>query len=884
MGSHLSSAGPAALSARLRVGLAAVALAALAAPASAQVTAIGNVRPVNDPFTDFNEGIQSQTVNGFLPPGADQNNYERGDNIEIGINSFGEVRVLGGADLRYEHLILGGDEEDLDPAQEGPYTDPIQLEGRNTGFGVLRIEQFGSSFNNHPRVVPSEYVNPDGSSPENPRFPVPDEITVDGVTVDTSRERGEGFDAIIGLTGRGELYLNTGGLMEIEDAFIAGYAPQSTGYVEVDGVGTHLAVYGGLRPNREPDPQREDYAITGQGIHQMVIGAYGDAQMRITGGANVDAYFGAAIGVTQSDGDDAITQAFDDAGFPEGRGEVIVDGPGSTWNLVYGAGAFDSPTPDLLPFDAALAIGQFDEDENPDYNDDELGEGMLSIRNDGFVRIDGLDPGDLNQRDARIGRMGTLDFRGGRMFVRDQFVSDGLVQAVSPNVDPTTGAVTPAISRLEVGTFLNRRSAEVRVGAGQTLIVRAHEPAGEFEVYTGEPFIAANFARIEVLGDPVNGVAKFHYDREFEGDLSADVSLSSGTAHDSDTQEVFFNSYNTSAGATGEASTRGQIVARDAELRFRTGIFNSGDIQFIGGDNVVSGAVYNDGGLSGPHSGVMPPTIGVISLTNASHVAFEDPVANDGVITISDDSSADFLREGPGAMGSTDPVAYHGVGALNILSTGDVSVAGNFALGDVFDVTGSTGTGGTLRLAVEDFTRDAFATLVIEGDADFDFATPATIEILELAPPSGLGPSLAPGDEFEFITVLGANSGIAPGDVVVSSLPTSPTAGMALMPASTSSGFGLVVVEDQSYGADFNGDGVVDASDVTVWQQHHGLTTGATGAHGDVDLDGDVDSTDYYYLLSQLNDGGVPYAVTVPEPATLMLALVAVAGVRRRKR
>jgi hypothetical protein len=46
-------------------------------------------------------------------------------------------------------------------------------------------------------------------------------------------------------------------------------------------------------------------------------------------------------------------------------------------------------------------------------------------------------------------------------------------------------------------------------------------------------------------------------------------------------------------------------------------------------------------------------------------------------------------------------------------------------------------------------------------------------------------------------------------------------------------------------GADFNGDGVVDAADYTVWRNHFGLSSGAKRADGDANADGAVDAADY---------------------------------------
>ena len=95
-----------------------------------------------------------------------------------------------------------------------------------------------------------------------------------------------------------------------------------------------------------------------------------------------------------------------------------------------------------------------------------------------------------------------------------------------------------------------------------------------------------------------------------------------------------------------------------------------------------------------------------------------------------------------------------------------------------------------------------------------------------------------------------------------------------------------------SLGGDYNGDGVVDAADYTVWQDHLG-DTGAPGAVlGDGtsdDLlgtpDGDVDQFDYAFWKQKFGNSGTgaSNSLAIPEPATLAMvawSLLAIA-VRR---
>jgi hypothetical protein len=839
-------------------------------PAAAQLTTAGQVYPTDDPFTFFDfEGLYG-FVETLDPPPLPQFFWEGTKDVTIGEGSFGSVRISQAGFLNFQHLVLGGTDSEVSTAStggtrgngDGNPANGLSPDAPTSGFGIMRIEDYNSYFNNHPLVIPSVWQNP--SNAEALRFP---SQPIDG---GGPRSTTEGYDAYIGLSGSGELRITAGGRAEIQDAVVVGFGPEAVGHVEVSGLGSYLAAYGGLNPNAAT-PNRQVFGGVGPAteINQMIIGAYGQGSMTISDGARVDAFYGAAIGVTRSDGQDDITRtAFNQPGDPLGSGRVIVDGAGSTWNVSVGSFQGDMLPTSFSSQGGALAIGQFKESPTglPDYDATELGQGYLSIRNGGFVNVTRYTSPSTATDDAdlRIGRLGTLDFRGGQMLVRDQLVSDGLIQALYDGQGVEGGLATGG-SHLNTGTFENRKLGKVRIGAGQTLSVLSHAEAGFTAPDTTEALVGANYGLIEAIGDQANGFAEFSYERNIEGDDETVAPFVSGSLR---SPEVFYNA--------GELSAPGQIVAQNSQLRFRSGLWNSGNIAFVGGQNIVSGRVMN---AADP---LFAP-LGTIAIANKSDVVFEDAVTNDGTITISDDSNALFLGGGPSAGLSTETVAYHGIGSLNLVSTNDIHVAGNFALGDTFDLGGSTGIGGTLRLAVEDFARDAFAQLVIEGDADFDFAVPSTIEFLELAPPSGIGPSLVAGDEFEFITVLGIASGT--GTIIVSSLPSPGSPSLAFVPEFEDNVFSLVVVEDHSIGADTNGDGIVDDADLAAWRQFHGLASGASGIHGDVDLDGDVDTNDYAYILQQFGGAGVAVTATVPEPGALvMLSMLGLVAVRRRNR
>ena len=88
--------------------------------------------------------------------------------------------------------------------------------------------------------------------------------------------------------------------------------------------------------------------------------------------------------------------------------------------------------------------------------------------------------------------------------------------------------------------------------------------------------------------------------------------------------------------------------------------------------------------------------------------------------------------------------------------------------------------------------------------------------------------------------------------------------------------------------ADFNGSGVVDAADYTVWRDNFG-NTNATNALGDADGDNDVDGADFLAWQTQFGSSSAASQAntnSIPEPSTLALGLsaAAAAAAARRKR
>src|SRR5690606_298310 len=114
-----------------------------------------------------------------------------------------------------------------------------------------------------------------------------------------------------------------------------------------------------------------------------------------------------------------------------------------------------------------------------------------------------------------------------------------------------------------------------------------------------------------------------------------------------------------------------------------------------------------------------------------------------------------------------------------------------------------------------------------------------------------------PGDQFPLLRSAGGLLGTVPGIVGQPALSAPPWSWIAEFQNGTD--LVLRVSDIIAVGGDFNGDGVVDANDLLIWQSNFGITMGATPAQGDANGDGAVDIQDYYVWLGQV--GGAPMPV-----------------------
>jgi T5SS/PEP-CTERM-associated repeat protein len=772
-------------------GLFAVGLAG--STALADVASIGDVwidvSPgglIQDDFTTlFNEGIP--TTGNLLTPdpffGTMQVNWE-GRPDEAGTANVNFDIVVGrsaSGQLNINGSVLR--DQDLIIGDIGPR--PGGGPDRQ-GTGTVRIEGPGALYNNDPTILP---------------YPATTSPSVNDRPLDV------GFDLFVGRAGFGTLRIALGGRAEIQDATIVGDDLGSVGTLTVDGFDSMLASGGYDAPAAQTDD-----------IHQMIIGRLGTGIMEITNGAqvladvNADVAAAAATTATAVIGSDPYL--IDQVPDPGGQGIVTLSGANSKWNIR-----------------GSLQVGGFhDEDDGPFQPDDEsegddviysdnIGHGTLNVGQGTFVNLIPPDPEALIRTlDLVIGRFGQVNMTGGQITIGTN-IGDPLAGERSDLIRLLNDGEISGGGRIDTGIFRNRYLGELEVNINQKLIIDA---TAEFDnpSQDGPPMI--NWGVIRVIGN-----------HDFKAEL--DFERLPGT----DPLTRFLNLRLTTTPATGRAA--GLIRVEYGIVRFRSGITNQGSIVFTGGDNVVTGDVFNSVGDSS-----IPAPNGVIAVSGVgTHVLFENSITNAGTLDISLEAESIDIWGDFANIPGPDPSDPNFTGVLSV----ELFESSPFRL----NIVGNAMLGGTLQASlagpVED--GDVFNVLSAIGDMTGRFHS-------QVFPDLGPDLTLFPNYDEDLDTL----------SLIVRALAA-------------------------FVGADFNGDGVVDELDLAVWEDNVGLLDGASPLQGDADRDGDVDGDDFILWQEQLgpvpgagSGSGTGSSVTVPEPSSLALlvagSLLALAFRRQR--
>jgi hypothetical protein len=441
-----------------------------------------------------------------------------------------------------------------------------------------------------------------------------------------------------------------------------------------------------------------------------------------------------------------------------------------------------------------------------------------------------------------VGRFGRIQMDGGIINVGGS--SDpgggGNNNARSDTVQLINDGVITGTGHIFTGVFNNRYFGEVRVNAGQTLVI---DSASDFFGATpSQPL--TNFGVIQVFGT-VEQKAELEFDR----------------APNTPTAPIQpFHNFRVPrpAGAPVTDFFGGLISAQHSILRFRSNLINDGMMAFTAGNNYVTGTVVNS-----PAPVTSPTDPGIIIVSGpGTKVTFENDLINAGTLTISGGATVEILARHSFVTAGNLKMTLTPGNTNQIFSAGDAGIAGKLSL----SLSGFSA--GSLHVG------DVFPILTVSGSlGGVDFTDPVFLK-----------PDLNVAPLFSLVSFPNFASLGLPATT-------------ALVPIYTSNSISVVVASFAfATGPDFNGDGVVNNQDLNIWLANVGITSGASVVQGDADGDGDVDGDDF--LFWQRNAGkpmpwsgagsgsGSGLGGAVPEPAAIMLLLSGVfslLGYRRRR-
>ncbi|TWU29863.1 dockerin type I domain-containing protein [Bythopirellula polymerisocia] len=244
--------------------------------------------------------------------------------------------------------------------------------------------------------------------------------------------------------------------------------------------------------------------------------------------------------------------------------------------------------------------------------------------------------------------------------------------------------------------------------------------------------------------------------------------------------------------------------------------------------------------------------------------------------------------------GSLDLATNSTVRGDKLMNTGNIVGNGSLSMAQVINA-GFVSPGspiGIMRVPSGQFQQSAEGSLHIQlaglnPGSGFDVLSTRTASLggklaIELMP--GFVPTL--GAQFDFLTAtgLGKFSFVDPISGIFDSLVLKAPDGidfagqLLYFPDHVTfrvTQFGL----DPSLNSDFNKDGVVDGKDLVAWQKLYNAPLAKTDGAADADGDGDFDGRDFLawqrQVGSRTSTGGRVFFAAVPEPSTMLLALLA---------
>ncbi len=288
-------------------------------------------------------------------------------------------------------------------------------------------------------------------------------------------------------------------------------------------------------------------------------------------------------------------------------------------------------------------------------------------------------------------------------------------------------------------------------------------------------------------------------------------------------------------GAVSNSAGTGNIVARNAVLRFHGGLTNNSMFAVSFGATDVLGDVSNS-------------ATGTIAVAGNSGATFYDDVTNSGALNVHAGSTAVFFGTlaGNGNVGSGDVQALGDL--LPGASPGTMAFGGNLSLGPLTN----------LEIELGGLTAGSqFDKLVVAGDTTL--AGTLDVSVIDDF-------ALSLGDTFEIIDITGALSGtfsgLAEGDTVGN------FGGTALRITYAGGDGNDVALFVPGLPGDFNFDGFVDAADYVMWSK-----TDSGNSQGYTDW-----QANFGEGMGDGSAGASHPKTSVPEPATLVLLMFAAAS------